>query len=411
MIIDKNGKSISESMLIFIVGLVLFIDVIDFMMVMPLGPDIARALSVNVGLLGNNAGIYALAAFIAGLFSSIYLDKFDRKKSLCWSLAGLILANFACSLANSLPALMAGRFMAGLFGGPASAMAMAIITDVFPESRRGKAIGKVMGAISFAAIIGVPFGLKLSLIFSWKAPFIAVALAGIITLIIALAILPTIEMHKNQKFAKVTYKSLLSKPNYLLSYLFIFLGQFASFMIIPYISAHLIYDLSFPRTDIDKVYIYGGIISFFVMRIVGKLTDRSAPSLISMLAVFMVAWNQLLGFIFVDAINYINIYVIFSSLMVGMSIKNVTCGSLYSRVPQSHERAGFMAIINGINNIAAASGAFFSTMLLTQKPDGGIENIQKMSIIALTLFSLMPLVMWILEIRLKNSKDAATERK
>ena len=48
--------------------------------------------------------------------------------------------------------------LAGIFGGPASALSLAIIADVIPPHRRGKAMGTVMGSFALASILGLPAG-------------------------------------------------------------------------------------------------------------------------------------------------------------------------------------------------------------------------------------------------------------
>ena len=61
-----TGKSPSERQLVFLVGAVQFVNVLDFMMVMPLGPDFARALDIPVSRLGLVGGVYTAAAAVSG---------------------------------------------------------------------------------------------------------------------------------------------------------------------------------------------------------------------------------------------------------------------------------------------------------------------------------------------------------
>jgi predicted MFS family arabinose efflux permease len=73
---------------------------------------------------------------------------------------------------------MLARVVAGAFGGPATSLAYSIIADVIPAERRGRVMGVVMGAFAVASVLGVPAGLELARLGSWKTPFIAVALMG-----------------------------------------------------------------------------------------------------------------------------------------------------------------------------------------------------------------------------------------
>ena len=77
------------------------------------------------------------------------------------------------------------RAVAGAFGGIAGANVLAIVGDAFPEERRGRAMGVIMSAFSFASIAGVPAGLWLAEYLGWRTPF--AILGGLSTAILLLA--------------------------------------------------------------------------------------------------------------------------------------------------------------------------------------------------------------------------------
>ncbi|HET9551446.1 MAG TPA: hypothetical protein VFP50_00620 [Anaeromyxobacteraceae bacterium] len=60
----------SERTLLFLVGAVQFVNVLDFMMVMPLGPDFAQGLGIPASRLGLVGGAYTGAAAVAGLLAA-----------------------------------------------------------------------------------------------------------------------------------------------------------------------------------------------------------------------------------------------------------------------------------------------------------------------------------------------------
>src|SRR5262249_37358090 len=149
-----------------------------FTMVMPLGPDFARALDIPTSELGKVVAGYGQAAAVSGFLGSFFLDRFDRRKALAVAMCGLVLGTLAGGLARDLPGLTLARVIAGAFGGPATSISYAIIADVIPPARRGKAMGAVMGAFSVAQVLGVPSALLLSQHFGWSVPFFAVATLG-----------------------------------------------------------------------------------------------------------------------------------------------------------------------------------------------------------------------------------------
>ena len=118
--------------MIILVAMVQLVNVLDFVMVMPLGQDFARALGIDEARLGWIGGSYTLAAAVSGIVSARFLDRFDRRKALAVAMFGLVCATAAGGMAQGLPTMMAARIVAGMFGGPATSVSLAIIADVVP---------------------------------------------------------------------------------------------------------------------------------------------------------------------------------------------------------------------------------------------------------------------------------------
>jgi predicted MFS family arabinose efflux permease len=106
---------LSERSLLFLVGAVQFVNVLDFMMVMPLGPDFAAALGIPASRLGLVGGAYTAAAALAGVAAATFLDRFDRRKALAVAMLGLVIATAAGGLATGLGTMLAARVLAGAF--------------------------------------------------------------------------------------------------------------------------------------------------------------------------------------------------------------------------------------------------------------------------------------------------------
>src|SRR5256885_17069887 len=82
----------SERTVIFLVGAIQFINILDFMMVMPLGPFFAGPLSIPASRIGVIGGSYTASAAVSGIACSFFLDRFDRRKALAVAMGGLGLA-------------------------------------------------------------------------------------------------------------------------------------------------------------------------------------------------------------------------------------------------------------------------------------------------------------------------------
>src|SRR4051795_3734306 len=115
-----------ERRFILLLAAVSFVNILDFVMVVPLGPDFARGLGIPTSRLGVIGSSYTAAAFVAGLVGTLFLERFDRRSALAGAMLGLVPAPAAGGLAPSFGMLVAARVMAGAFGGPATSVGMAI---------------------------------------------------------------------------------------------------------------------------------------------------------------------------------------------------------------------------------------------------------------------------------------------
>src|SRR5258708_2569073 len=161
----------AEWVLLLALGAGQFTNIMDFMIVIPLGSQYMREMSINTQQFGFVVAAYAIAASLAGFSSAFFIDGFDRKKSFLWLYAGFTLGTFFCAVAPNYWSLVAARSITGAFGGLVGATVLAIVGDAFSESRRGTATGVVMSAFSVATIFGVPSGLYLAGLWGWRSPF------------------------------------------------------------------------------------------------------------------------------------------------------------------------------------------------------------------------------------------------
>ena len=384
-------KKSPEYIIISILFLVQFIDVLDFMVVMPLGPDFSASLGIPESKLGWIASSYTIAAAFSGLISSTTVDKFERKKILIFTLTGLVISNILSANAWDFNSLLMSRFLAGTFGGPATSLCFAIVADLFDEQKRGAVMGKVMSGFSLAAIFGVPMGLEMSSRFGWYSSFYMVAFLGIITIALIIIFMPKITGHLNSvKQNKVTYISLFNKPIYLFSFIAASFGSIASFMIIPYISPFIQLNLNYPRADVGLFYSIGGIGSFFAMHIAGKFIDKTTSSLISMLSNIFILFS--LTFCFIFNMSYVPIIIITAPFMIGMAIRNVANYTLFSKVPHLNDRAGFMSVISCIQHLSASVGAILTSCIIVER-NGKLENMDISAFISIILFLIAPLIL------------------
>lgn len=401
--------------IVLLIAAVQFVNVLDFVMVMPMGPDFARALLIpesNLGLIG---GSYTAAASVTGLLGFFFLDRFDRRKALAVSMLGLVAGTAAGGFATDLGSLLAARILAGAFGGPATSLSFAIVSDVIPTSLRGRAMGLVMGAFSIASIFGVPAGLWLAEHQGWRSPFFTVAGVGFGVAALAIALLPPLTGHLSAMAKGSALEQLLGmlrNPLIRASWAMTALVMFASFIVIPNISAFVQLNMHFPRERLGSLYLFGGIASFFTTQAAGALVDRFGAFRVNALGVAVVV-GVTFSF-FYEASPSLSVPLVFVLFMSGMSFRNVSYNTLTSKVPAPSERARFQSVQSAVQHGASGLGAFVSSLLLSQvaAPDGGGARILGMDQVALVSMVLSLGVPWVVltvekQVRLRGEAAVA----
>lgn len=406
-LVDRDPSKVSERAIVFCVGAVQFVNILDFMIVMPLGPDFATALDIPLSHLGYVGGSYTAAASVSGIAGAFFLDRFDRRKALGVAMIGLVLGTLAGAFAQGLASLMAARIIAGAFGGPATSLSYSIIADVIPPERRGRAMGAVMGAFSLASILGVPAGLELARQGGWKLPFIAVAIIGAILGSYAHAVLPPMFGHLAAARQRSFGKDLLElvRGDVFMSLAMTFVVMMASFILIPNISAYVLYNLGYPRSRLGLLYLVGGSVSLVTMRFVGKLVDRHGSVPVGTFGVLLLAVIVYTSFVMVPPV--LPVMLIFVGFMVAMAFRNVAYNTLTTKVPRPAERARFSSVQSAVQHAASALGAFASSQFLSENPDHSLVGVGRIALVSIGLGLVLPPFLWAVERRVASSAAAA----
>ncbi|MEN9799807.1 MAG: major facilitator family protein MmrA [Pseudomonadota bacterium] len=382
-----------EARVVFAVAAVQFVNVLDFVMVTPLGPFFGPGLGIPADHLGYVSASYTAAASVAGLGGALVLDRFDRRRALAVCMAGLSLATALGGAATGHGSLLAARVLAGLFGGPATSLAYAIVADAVPGERRGRALGVVMSAFSVASVVGIPAGLYAAELGGWRAPFLALGALGLCVTAAVVLLLPPLRAHLEggplpPSLAGVA--GLVRKPVARWSWTLTATVMLAGFSVIPNLPAYLVGNLGVPQADVKLFYAAGGVASFLVLRLGGRWVDRAgslrvmavaAPVLVAVLVPFVV-WP-------VRAVPPAAFFVAF---LFALGLRNVAHGTVTSRVAEPSERAGFQSIQSAVQHAASAGGALLSASLLATDAEGHLLGMARVGAFSAVLTLLLPLL-------------------
>lgn len=270
-----EGKpAISERWILLLLAAVQFTQIMDFMIMMPLGPQLMRELGINPQQFGALISSFAITAGVVGLAAAPFIDRYDRKTLLLVCYAGFAIATLICGLSHTPGMLLFARALCGAFGGVSGATIMAIVADVVPPERRARGMGVIMTSFSVAAALGVPLGLKMAQWCRWEAPFLVVAaVAGVVWVCLWKA-LPSVRGHLNGESKSVRdFLMLLKDGNAWRGLALMSAMVFGHFTIIPYLSPYLVGNVGMPEEYLFLVYLTGGLVTVFTGPWVGRLAD------------------------------------------------------------------------------------------------------------------------------------------
>lgn len=267
---------LSERNLLFLLAAVQFTHIMDFVIMMPLGPQLMRELSLTAGQYANVISTFAITAGVVGLAAAPFIDRFDRRQLLLFCYAGFVLGTLACGMSTNAHMLLIARAVCGAFGGVSGATVMAIVSDVVPPERRARGMGVIMTAFSAASALGVPFGLKLAQWWKWEAPFLVTASAAAIVWIALYKVLPPVRSHlgENKPAMGKDFLALLSSSNAWIGLALMVIMIFGHFTIIPYLAPYLVSNVGMLEKNLFLVYLCGGAVTVFTGPLVGRLADK-----------------------------------------------------------------------------------------------------------------------------------------
>ncbi len=273
-----HENKIDEKVLIIILFLIQFTHILDFVIMMPLGPTFMRSFEIGPDKFSMVVSSYTFAAAIAGIVGTFFLDKYDRKTSLLFLYAGFSIGTLLCAMAPNFYSLVLARVVAGGFGGILGAIIFSIIGDVIPENRRGKATGTVMAAFSVASVLGIPVGLFLADTFNWHAPFLFIVLIGFFVFYLILTKFPKLTSHmhaSNQKrFYLEEIKTILKFKNHQRALFLSIAIMLSGFLVIPFVSPYMVKNVGLQEKQLAYIYFFGGIFTFITSRLIGIFSDK-----------------------------------------------------------------------------------------------------------------------------------------
>jgi predicted MFS family arabinose efflux permease len=363
--------SFREVLLLLVLAAVQFTHIVDFVIIMPLGPIFINEMDLSPSEFGLVVSSYTISAGIAGLLAARFLDRFGRKKTLIVLYAGFITGTLMCASAPDYVLLLAGRTVAGAFGGTVAAVVLATVGDAFPYVRRGIAMGVVMSAFSVASIAGVPLGLHLAELYGWRSAFTVLGGFSGLVLVLAAATLPPLRGHLGRgPWLPGNTWTVLTDPNHLRAFALTTVLVFSTFMLSPFLPTFLKEKVGVHQFDLKWVYLCGGIATLGTMTFFGRLADHFGKLLIFRILALVTLVPIVLVTNLPPGVALTWVLTVTTVFMVTSSGRMVPAMALITAAPAPAQRGSFMSFNSAFQQFAAGLATSLAGLLVGEALSG-----------------------------------------
>lgn len=386
----------AERFLIAILSAIHFTHVLDFVIMMPLGPTLIRALDLKgpreFAIL---VSAYTFSAAVSGLIGAFFLNRVERKRALLTAYVGFIFGTVLCGLARNYVEMLGARITAGAFGGIIGAMIFSILGDAFPDEKRGRATGFVMGSFSIASVLGIPLGLKAAALFDWHAPFLGLSCFSLLVLAFARTKLPEFRQHlgaESRYSLKVAFRQLVAVvavANHRRASLLTASLMMAGFLVIPMLAPFLVKNVGVPEYDLFLVYLCGGLATAVSSPLIGRFADRHGKYLVFTLVAFL----SIAPILMVTNLGQVTIaaaLAVTTMFMVFVGGRFVPCMAIVTSAAKAEHRGGFLSLNGAIQSAAAGVASYALGYIVVEGSDGRLTGYSDAGLLAVgfTLLSI-----------------------
>ncbi len=377
-----------EYLVLLVLAGVHFANVMDFMIIMPLGPQYQEDLHITPKAFGWLVSVYGFSSSLSGLTAAWFLDRFDRKRSLLVIFGGFTTATLLCAVSGNYYYLLAARGLAGVFGGIMASTVMAIVGDLFADARRATAMSFVMSSFSVAMIMGIPVGLALGQGVAWWAPFAAIGALCLPFGAMAFFVLPTVGGHLHRRHANPwrEYGDILTRPTHLRAYLLTTLLILSSFMVAPFLTTFLVANVGRAKEELFWIYLCGGGATLVTMNLIGRWADRRGKLPVYRLMAYAAAGPLLLLTLVPAGTWLVPVLAVTTLMFITTSGRMVPGMAMLTASATPRHRGSFLSVNTAVSHMAMSLAAGLAGLILGDTESGApLEHFPLIGVLAASI--------------------------
>lgn len=283
---------------LFILFVCLFVVNIGFGIVLPVLPFYTERLALAEGISPNSVslhvglltGVYAFMQLIFAPLWGRWSDRVGRKPLLLLGILGYALAQVLFGVASNLWLLYLARIVGGILSSAVIPAAAAYVADKTTEKERNRGMAWLGTAMSLGVVVGPALGGLLAqrdwhfaakfghfVVDSFSTPFFVAAALALLTLLIAIKLLPeSLELRKieeQKELAKLGWREIESRLRPLL--ILAFIGQLGLALFEAIFALFASAKFNYGPAEVGVIFVICGfVMAVFQAVIVGYVTRR-----------------------------------------------------------------------------------------------------------------------------------------
>lgn len=353
---------------LFLLSFNLFIIMIGIGLVIPILPFYVEEFGAGATELGILVAIFSFMQFLFAPIWGRLSDRIGRKPFITVGLLGFAIAEFIFAFANQFWMLYVSRILAGTFGSALMPTAMAYVSDVTTEEKRGRGMGILGAAMGLGIVVGPGIGGWLAE-YDLSYPFIFAGIMSTLAGIVSIFVLPESlseqarlkaqsEQGPRESQFLLMKKALFSPVGFLLVLVFLMSFGLANFQSI--FGYYTLERYNYSPQTVGMIILMIGLIGTIVQGgLVGRLIERLGDERVVMMALTISG----IGFILMTLANTFALVLLTTAIFfIGNSILRPSLNTFISKLA-GDKQGMIMGLNNSFLSLGNVAGPLLAGML------------------------------------------------
>src|SRR6201991_2696736 len=185
-----NGNIATSRIMLLLLVVMTGAAPISLYMLVPALPMLATTFGRDISIAQMTVSLYMVGIAFSQITMGPLSDRFGRRPVLLWGLGLMVVTSLGCIFAESLPQLIAARFLQALGGASGMVVSRAIIRDLYSRERVSSMLSIVIAVMMIAQMLSPLTGGLLETAFGWRAIFFVITATALATTVAIAIYLP-----------------------------------------------------------------------------------------------------------------------------------------------------------------------------------------------------------------------------